>query len=585
MKYVFYENNEAGVVNVSAEMLYGKSGASGMTDAKFGFVTERNRNNSAYLKIPELTSGFVPAPCFGTGEVTEICQDSCGCYVKSKYDGLYPLSFRIGVDSEGVYSVTVKVCSGDETDGSVTTNASGGSGGVMIFSNNRQLVFRGNLKSGVSIVKTFPVAVYPIIPRNYTKAADTTGITVTVIGRGVRLQSVEIVKKRGASAEGASYGTPRNSSLPVLWIAGDSTVTDQCCDYPYVSGASYAGWGQMLPSFVGNEYAVSNNAHSGLTLESFRSEGHWEIVKSRMRRKDLVLFQFGHNDQKLAHLTAEGGYRRLYTEYIGEVREAGGIPVIVTPLARNTWKGDGESYNDLLSAYNDECVRLGKELDVPVVALHDAAAGFIVRNGREAVKKYFYPSDYTHTNDYGAYFFASIVYCELVRLGVLDEGIKAAAINTENPLWTAPERVVMPELLPEFLSCVPAGEDPLAGETDLDKVLTRAESLALVVKAMKFFSVNVYNDTFTDVVGHEPYAGVVECGVQNGIIPAEDVAAKRFRPEDNVTGEEFLAFAQNGYRSRQPGNVVGSIAESVGLRGKSTVLKKEAITVLRALKV
>ena len=294
MKYVFYENKESGVINVSAEMLYGKSGASGMSDSKFGFVIERNRNNSAYLKIPELTSGFIPAQYFGDDEVTEICQDSCGCYVKPKYDGLYPLSFRLNVDEEGVYSVTVKVCGGSETDG------------VMIFSNNRQLVFRGSLKDGDSIVKKFPVAVYPIIPRNYTEAADTTGITVTVIGRGVRIQSVETVK----------------SSRPVLWIAGDSTVTNQCCEYPYVRGASYAGWGQMLPAFVGNEYAVSNNAHSGLTLESFRSEDHYDIVHSRIRRKDLVLFQFGHNDQKLAHLDAAGGYRRLYTEYIEEVREA-----------------------------------------------------------------------------------------------------------------------------------------------------------------------------------------------------------------------------------------------------------------------
>lgn len=559
MKYVFCESNESGVIKVSAESLYGKSGVSGMTDSKFGFVIERNRNNNSSLRIPEINSGFIPAPCFGSSEVTEICQDSGGCFLKAKYDGDYPLSFRIDVHEEGVVFVTLKVFAAEDTDS------------FMIFSNNRQLVYKGALKKGVSLVKTFPVMICPIIPRNYTESADTTAVTVTVMGKGVRIQSLEMARR----------------SSPVLWIAGDSTVTNQCCEYPYLGGNSYAGWGQMLQFFVGNDYSVSNHAHSGLTLESFRSEGHYDILLNRVSKKDIVLFQFGHNDQKLAHLTADGGYRERYEAYIAEIRRLGGSPVIVTPLARNTWKGDGESYNDLLAAYNDVCFKIGRELDVPVVSLHDAAMAFIVKKGRDGVKKYFFPSDYTHTNDYGAFFFAGIVYSELVRLGVLEEGIRSAFINTEEPAWVAPDKLVMP-LLPEALTSQndagASGEDPFAGETDLDKVITRAESLGLVIKAMKFFPVNVYNDVFTDVVGHEPYAGTVECAVQNGIIPKSDIDAKLFRPKDNVTGEEFLEFAANGYRSRQPGKV-DALPAAEKLRKKDVVLKKEALELLRGLKV
>ena len=423
MKFVFYQSQESSVVKVSADTLYGKSGAGGMTDSKFGFVTERNRNSSSYLKIPELTSGFVPASCFGTSEVTEICQDSCGCFIKSKYDGLYPLSFRLDVHDEGIYSVTVKVYGGDEADD------------VLIFTNNRQLVFRGTIKNNDSIVKTFPVTVYPIIPSTHKEAADTTGITVTVIGRGVRIQSVETVK----------------SNRPVLWIAGDDTAAAQSCEYPYVSGTSPAGWGQMLPAFIGNEYAVTNHAHSGLSLESFRSEGHYDIMRNCLRRNNVVLFQFknyrkNNDGKKSTNLDAEKGFRKQYTKYIDEIRSAGGIPVIVTPLAGNEWNDDGKNFNDLLSACNDECLSLGKELDVPVVKLHDIAVDFIMRNGRDAVKKYFCPSDDTQPNDYGAFFFAGIVYSELVRLGILDEGIKSAAINTESPLWTAPEKITLPEI-------------------------------------------------------------------------------------------------------------------------------------------
>ena len=583
MKYVFFDGKEPGIVNVSAGTLYGKSNASEMSGSEFGFITERNRNADADLKIPEITSGFLPAQVFGGGEITDVCQDAQGSFVSSKYDGVYPLSFRVDVNGEGVYSVSVKVFAATDIEN------------LMIFSNNRQLVFRGALKKGCAVEKTFPVVICPIIPRNYTEAAATKGITVTVLGNGARLQSIETQK----------------TSRRTIWIAGDSTVTNQCCEYPYVSGASYAGWGQMLQLFVGDALAVSNHAHSGLTLESFRSEGHYEILRNRVRKNDVVLFQFGHNDQKLAHLTADGGYRKLYEAYIAEIRALGGIPVIVTPLARNSWKGDGESYNDLLSAYNDSCVRLGKDFDVPVVALHDAAVDFIVRNGRDAVKKYFFPSDYTHTNDYGAFFFAGVVYSELVRLGVIaaessasveksdpslggansaDALTDARLPDTREPAWVAPEKMEMPDLPKELaaqgasVAAGAAGEDPFAAETCLDKELSRAESLELVIKAMKFFPTNVYNDIFTDVVGHETYAGAVECAVQNGIIPERDIASKRFRPTDHVTGDEFLEFAANGYRSRQPGNV-DEVPAAEKLKKKDVVLKKEALELLRALKV
>lgn len=587
MKYVFFDSKVPDAVNVSAGTLYGESDAPGVQHAKFGFVIERNRNADENLRIPEITSGFLPAQVFGGGEVTDICHDAQGCYVKSKYDGVYPLSFRADVSEEGVYSVSVKVFAASDIDN------------LMIFSNNRQLVFRGSVKKGCVVEKTFPVVICPIIPRNYTEAAATKGITVNVLGNGARLQSFEAVK----------------TNRRTIWIAGDSTVTNQCCEYPYVSGTSYAGWGQMLQFFVGDALAVSNHAHSGLTLESFRSEGHYDILHDRVHKNDIVLFQFGHNDQKLAHLTADGGYRKLYEAYIAEIRALGGIPVIVTPLARNSWKGDGESYNDLLSAYNDSCVRLGKDFDVPVVALHNAAVDFIVRNGRDAVKKYFFPSDYTHTNDYGAFFFAGVVYSELVRLGVIaaessasveksdtllggansadaltDSLTDARLPDTREPAWVAPEKVEMPNLPKELaaqgvsVAAGASGDDPFAAETCLDKELSRAESLELVIKAMKFFPTNVYNDIFTDVVGHETYAGAVECAVQNGIIPERDIASKRFRPTDHVTGDEFLEFAANGYRSRASGDMT-EIQEAVSLRGKTSILKKDAIELLCRLKI
>ena len=84
-------------------------------------------------------------------------------------------------------------------------------------------------------------------------------------------------------------------------------------------------------------------------------------------------------------------------------------PLLVTPLARNSWKGNGGCYNDLLEEYAKVCMEVGEETDTPVLDLHGYSMEWIKELGLEAVKPYFYPGDFTHTNDYGAYRMAGFV--------------------------------------------------------------------------------------------------------------------------------------------------------------------------------
>ena len=56
---------------------------------------------------------------------------------------------------------------------------------------------------------------------------------------------------------------------------------------------------------------------------------------------------------------------------------------------------------------------------------------------------------------------------------------------------------------------------------------------------------------FTDVVGHEWYAGTVECAYQNGIIDMHMVENGEFHPLQAMTLEEFLVFGINAYMSRK----------------------------------
>ena len=83
-----------------------------------------------------------------------------------------------------------------------------------------------------------------------------------------------------------------------------------------------------------------------------------------------------------------------------------------------------------------------------------------------------------------------------------------------------------------------------------EEPLKRAEALPMMIQALKFFPTNVYNDMFEDVIGHEWYAGAVECAWQNGLIPPEMAEGGRFLPEKEITLAELLAMLMNGFRGR-----------------------------------
>lgn len=559
MKYRF-DHPEDGAVFVPPEKLYmpqeeenavchvkttGKDFSDGAgRQPEYGFLTEANRQMARRLTIPELNSGF-DAVYWGQGQkLTRLTADGSGVSVDYKGEGEIPLTFAADVPSEGNYLVRVTLYSGRPGTE------------VLLFLGRRRLAWRGLLEeAGEHRLGGFVTNICPIIPRTYEEPMEDLTLDVTVVGRGVSLVSVEIEPQNGRT----------------LYIAGDSTVTDQSADYPYLPCRSYCGWGQMLSAFVGTQFAVSNHAHSGLTTESFREEGHYAILYERLRAGDLCLIQFGHNDQKLMHLMAEDGYRRNLIRYIEEIRGKGAVPVLVTPLARNSWRGDDGGYNDLLAPYEDACIRLAEEYDVPLLDLHKKSMEFVMECGRERAMRYFFPGDYTHSNDYGAYRYAGYVYDELVRVGLVqaesagDEALHGNVNAAEDAathgnvnaagdygMWEPPE--VLPQLtVPEEFEGIenPADEHLFEGLERTEELLTRVEALELVIEAMHFFPTNVYNDMFEDVIGHERYAGAVECAWQNGLIPEKMVENHCFFPQRNVTGAEFYQIVKNGYKSRR----------------------------------
>lgn len=130
---------------------------------------------------------------------------------------------------------------------------------------------------------------------------------------------------------------------PVRFIlVGDSTM------------ASSSGYGDAFCARVNRANTCINLAKGGRSSGSFRAEGRWDEVEGLLRgaaayRTTYVLIQFGHNDQP----GKPGRSTDLKTEfpvnmarYAQEVKALGGIPVLLTPLTRRTFK-DGVLENNL----------------------------------------------------------------------------------------------------------------------------------------------------------------------------------------------------------------------------------------------
>lgn len=531
-------------------------------EAGFGFVTEVNRNEQELLQIPELNSAFAPWYWDNGRELTVLTDTPEGVAVagSSCYPEGLPLSFKLKLPHQGNYRLTLTVTAGEA-----------GCPDLTVFTGRRHLALRKvRLAPHAGYTAELTVSVCDIIPRGKEKPYEDRTLDITLLGSDISLSYIEVSE----------------AEVPTVYIAGDSTVTDQSGSYPYDPGCCYCGWGQMLSAYLLPGISVSNHAHSGLTSETFRSEGHYEVLRRFIRPGDYFLMQFAHNDQKLPHLDAAGGYRSRLIAYVEEIRSLDAVPVIVTPLARNTWKGDG-AYNDLLADYAAECIRIGQEYNVPVIDLHRFSMDFILREGLDSAKRYYYPKDYTHSNDYGAYLMAGYVASRLGQLTTLKPFLNPASL----PVWIPPQSISLP-LPPEGAETEAASVLPLEQELEHpDEPVTRVELLRDLVKTVGYVPMNVYNDMYPDVIGHEWYAGVVEVCFQNSLVDAEFTADGQFHPLEPVTFRQLISFCANGYKSRKASALKKdklSIAKELSLipdgwEPEKAVTRREALRALRKL--
>ncbi len=379
-------------INDSAVMLY---------DDKNSFTSARNFDfgegavKDGFEQITQ-KSRYTPAKGFGiipSGAMESGLNGSKDLLAGDFLGSKKPFYFAVALP-EGHYSV--KLTLGGSKEGSSTT----------VKAESRRLMLE-NIKTakGKTVQKTIVVDV------RTPKISDTEQIrlkdrelnylnwdnklTLEFTGDHPCVAAIEIVKA---------------DELPTIFLAGNSTVTDQ-------ENEPWASWGQMFPRFLKPEIVVANYAESGETLLAFKREKRLQKLLSQMKAGDYLFIEFTHNDQKPGgnHLDPFTTYKAELKNFISEAKKKGGKPILVTSMHRRKFDEKGSIINTL-EDFPEAMRQTAKEENVPLIDLNAMSKQFYEAMGPENSKKAFvhYPAntypgqdkalaDDTHFNPYGAY--------------------------------------------------------------------------------------------------------------------------------------------------------------------------------------
>ncbi|MEU0842081.1 rhamnogalacturonan acetylesterase [Streptomyces sp. NPDC005962] len=231
------------------------------------------------------------------------------------------------------------------------------------------------------------------------------------------------------AAATTAAATPRRRTT--VYLAGDSTAAPKS-----PTAAPETGWGMALPFFLADgRFTVANHAVNGRSSKSFYDEGRLAPILAALRPGDLLLVQFGHNDEKTEDPARGTDPRTTYPEYLRRyldgARERGARPVLLTSVERRKFDAAGNA-QPTHGAYPDAVRRLARTEGVPLLDVQASSIALWQRLGPEATKEYFnwqapgespnYPAgvqDNTHFQPHGAIEVARLVARELAARRVL----------------------------------------------------------------------------------------------------------------------------------------------------------------------
>ena len=187
------------------------------------------------------------------------------------------------------------------------------------------------------------------------------------------------------------------AALTALWLIlssftihlmGDSTMAEKDLS----KGNPERGWGMMFQNFLDDGVKVINYAQNGRSTKSFIDRGLWDKVYNAIQPGDYVFIEFGHNDAKESDSTRyaapRGAYQDNLRTFINGVREKGGNPVLLTPVARR-WFKEGMLDRDCHGDYPAAMKEVAEQTGTPLLDVTTATLDWIEGLGDEASRPYF----------------------------------------------------------------------------------------------------------------------------------------------------------------------------------------------------
>ncbi|TCK92835.1 lysophospholipase L1-like esterase [Natranaerovirga hydrolytica] len=215
-----------------------------------------------------------------------------------------------------------------------------------------------------------------------------------------------------------------------IFLAGDSTIAfNDITSYPQT------GWGQVINLYLKDYVCVKNYAKNGRSSKSFINEGLLDEIDAHITENDILLIQFGHNDQKeddTKRTEPFTSYQYYLSQYIEVAKKHNAYPVLITPLYRRYFNEDGSIMDNVHFDFPTAMIELAHRLDVPYIDLCHKSKQLYEKLGDRHSKALFmhlpknkyknYPDgiiDDTHLNYEGAVTIAGLVSEGLKELGHL----------------------------------------------------------------------------------------------------------------------------------------------------------------------
>lgn len=158
----------------------------------------------------------------------------------------------------------------------------------------------------------------------------------------------------------------RPDGAVTVFIAGDSIAAAYAAEeWPR------AGWGQALGLFLAEDVRVRDEAWPGASSRTFVEDGRLDRILAAVEPGDYLVISFGHNDQMPdeRHTDPETGYRDQLRLFVERARDAGAVPVLVTPVERRRFDTAGRARASL-GAYPAAMAEVARETGTPLVDLH-----------------------------------------------------------------------------------------------------------------------------------------------------------------------------------------------------------------------